>query len=400
MFGLSGKGKHSLYGVIMDIGSGSVGIGIIHSDQREKLPKIIFSHRVYMRVSKSGEAGDERFREMREALFSASLILSKEGILALREYDPRGKIDRILVTCSSPWAHTVAKNVVYEQEKNFKVTKSILRDLIETAEKQMAETIEESALVGKMGLRVVEKATVNVHLNGYPVHEPIGLSGKVIDLSHITGLIPEEVLDAVYEVQEKILMNTKLSAHTYMLVIYCVLRDLFPEIDSLSIVDITGETTEVGVVQNGILRETVHAPYGSNTLLRHVAKTFSVSPREALTMLKAYAEGTLSDAKQAEVSDSLMPYKESVEKTFADLHAEKTVPKTMVITSLPELEPLFRTVIPSVAEKTIGTDAKVIEIKRSVLSELGDGDYEDVFISIASRFFHKLHGCGEIDAHV
>jgi hypothetical protein len=397
MFGLSSTAKNALYGVIIDIGSGSVGIGIIHSDQREDLPKVLFSHRVYMRVSKSGGAEDERFREMREALFSASLILSKEGILALREYDARGKIGRILVTCSSPWAHTVSKNVTYEQDKPFKVSKSIIKDLITTAESQIAESIEESALVGSMGLKVVEKATVNVRLNGYPIHEPIGLSGTLVELSHITGLLPAEVLDAVYEVQEKILPDTEISAHTYMLVIYCVLRDLFPRTESLCIVDVTGESTEIGVVQNGILTETVHAPYGSNTLLRHIAEKADVTPREAVALLRGYTDQTLSETKHGEVQKLLEGYSASVGVVFDELHRGKTIPTTLAITGTPELEALFASLIPQIATDSTKRSFKIIKIKKGTLDEIAVHENEDIFISIAARFFHKLHGCGEID---
>ena len=396
MFGLRNS-KDAVYGVIIDIGSGSVGVGILESDPDEKLPKVVFSHRVYMRISEDNPTDEDKLRQMREALFSASLILSKEGLLTLNEFDSHAKIGRILVTCSSPWAHTVSRSVTYDQEEEFKITRSILEDLIKTAEDEIAEKIAETAIVGSMGLKVVEKATVNVRLNGYQVHDYMGQGANTVELSHITGLVPEEVLEAVYEVQDKILTDTKISAHTFMLVMYCVLRDLFPNTDDMTIVDVTGETTEIGVINDGILSETIHAPYGSNTLLRHVVGKLNVPLSEAITLVRGYGEGTLSDDKNPEVRDALSAYQETLGKAIQELTIDKSIPSTMIVTALPEVEPLFRLVVPETANKVTGMQYKIIQIKQQILNEIALENNHDTFISVSSRFFHKLHGCGEIE---
>lgn len=397
MFKLSTKSKNAMYGAIIDIGSASVGVGIVESDHTKKLPKILFSHRVYMRISSQKNEQDERMRQMREALFSASLVLSKDGMGALKEYDRGGKIGRILITCSSPWSHTVAKSVAYEQEKPFKISKSILRDLVKTAEEEMAETLDETAIIGSLGLEVVERATVNVTVNGYHVQNPLGLSAKTIELSHITGLLPKEIIDAVYEVREKIFSDTDVSAHTYMLVMYCVLRDLFPTTHSLCIVDITGETTEIGIVKAGILVDTVHAPYGSNTLLRAISNAQKSTSGEALSLLQAYGEKTLADSEYGDISKIAEEYDVALVEALEKILMHRSIPQTLIITALPQVSSFFRErVLKKVTQLTHRSHTE-IEIKKSILDAIASLNNNDTYITLAARFFHKLHGCGEIE---
>jgi hypothetical protein len=384
------------YGVILDVGSGSVGVGILKSDEKEKMPTIIFSHRVYMRPAIESYDEGDRMRRMREALFSACLILSKDGLQALHDVDTGAQIGRMLVTCSSPWSHTVSRSVEFTPEKEFKVTETLVAELIQNAESEIAEHIDAPGFIGSQGLAVVERATVNIEVNEYHVDNAIGLHGSTLSLFHITGLIPEEILKAVEEVQEKILMQTKLSAHTYMLVAYCVLRDLFPNARTLSIVDVTAEATEIGIVQDGILEETIHVPYGSNTLIREIAEKTKGSPDDVMSYLRALGERMVHDEAYESVLAHLENYKQAVGEMLKRIHGRRAIPTTMVVTALPQLQRLFGAEIPKLAQSITGDAYTLLELQKNVLNEIANNRNDDVFIAIASRFFHKLHGCGEL----
>ncbi len=397
MFHLGISQKTATYGVVLDVGSGSVGVGIIKSDHDERLPVIIFSHRVYMRLTTENAEPADRMRKMREALFSACLILSKDGLQALLDYDRGAKIGRILVTCSSPWAHTISRNVEYAPEKEFRVTESLIKDLARSAEDEIAEQIDEAGIAGSFGLSVVERATVNVELNQYQVDHPIGLTGSVLSLTHITGLVPQEILKAVNEVQDKILTHTQMSAHTYMLIVYCVLRDLFPKTTTLTIIDVTAEATEIGIVENGILRETLHVPYGSNTLIRDIAARTKGSPDDIMTYLRGLGEQVMDESIQKRALEHLESYADAVREMFKKIHARRTIPNTMVITALPQLQTLFSMQIPKIASEITGDEYTLLELQKGILDEIATNKNDDIFVTIIARFFHKLHGCGEIE---
>ena len=293
MFGI-GRKSDALYGVLMDIDSGSVGVGIVKSDPNDPIPHVLFSHRVHLHVSKSARTKDDRMRQLREALFSASLILSKDGLQILKEHDPRAKIEKIFVTSASPWAVTIARNVSYDSEEELKVTDSLVHDLVTSAEHEIEHATAESSIAGSLGLEIVERTTIDVRINDYSVPNPIGLKGKEIDLTHITGLVSKELLESIYEIQEKIFTDTSIRAHTFMLVMYCVLRDVLETVQSLAIVNTTAEATELGIVENGALVETLYVPHGTHTLVRSIASKTNRTPIDVTTLLRGYTDGALA----------------------------------------------------------------------------------------------------------
>lgn len=393
LFGSAQK-KSVTYGALIDIGSGSVGVGIVASDHTKEKPSILYSERIYMRIGQNSQR-DEVLRYMKEALFTASLALSKNGISALKDHDPRGSVSRILVTCSSPWAHTVSRTINFSDEKPFKVTSSLLEDLITSAEEEVEQSIKQSEVISALGLAPVERATVGVLINEYRVHNPIGKKATKLTLSQVTGFVPQEVIDAVDEVQEKVLPDTTISTHTYMLVAYCVIRELFSETSSYTIIDVTGETTEIGIVVRGDLAETVHVPFGSNTLLRTLAESEKATPEHARSLIRSYAEGALHENEHPKVASVIKEYETAIRDAVGDIHEDLQIPKTMVVTALPDIEPFFRRVVPSVIQQVTETEPVLFDFAPDFLKVEGKGT-NDVFISLVGRFFHKLHSCGDI----
>ena len=398
MLGFGTHTKSVTYGAIIDVGSGTVGVGIVKSDYNKKLPEVIFSHRIEMRIADADtNTPEDQMRRMREALFSASLILSKDGLTALHSLNPHAKISRILVTCASPWAYTISKNVDYVHDSSLKITPAFIHDLEQSAEDEIAKGMEVFEESGSSDLKVVERATVDLKVNGYSVNDPVGLYGHEFSLSHIAGLVPKEVLDAVHEVQEKILTDTKISAHTYMLVIYCVLRDLFPKTDSLTIIDVTGESTEIGIVENGVLLESIHSRCGSNTLVREISEKTKGSHQDTISSLQALAENTSSPQSIEALKLHLETYTQDLTHTIESIHKNMNIPTTVVVTAQPAMRALFSTLAKDVLSNITQTTPTVLELDTKILDEVALRNNQDIFIAIASRFFHKLHGCGEIE---
>lgn len=397
MFGLGKQAKSVTYGAIIDVGSGSVGVGILASDYNKKLPEIIFSHRVAMRVATNETKNEDHLRRMREALFSASLILSKQGLSALHERDKKARISRILVTCSSPWGYTVSKNISYTHDTELKVTESFIQDLVESVEKEIEGSVRELESEGFTQFVIVERATVDLKVNGYAIDNPLDQKGLEFELSHIVGLVPQDILDAVYEVQSKVLTDTKISAHTYMLISYCVLRDLFPKVTSLGIIDVTGESTELGLVQNGVLTVSVHSPSGYNTLIRSIEKKTKGSYEDIVSSLRLLGESTTQLADHTDTSIDLEEYTDALRSTLKKLHTTQSIPRTLVITAPPHLNAFFTTLIQSIFTDVTNDTYTALEMQGKILDEVALRENRDVFVAIAARFFHKLHGCGEID---
>lgn len=399
MFGLGRRHSDTLYGVLIDVGSGSIGVSIVVSDHSKELPETLFSHRIHIKVGKESASFSERIRAMREALFSACLILSRDGIAALKKYDSYGRIHKISITCSSPWSYTVARTVHYENDTELRITRALIDDLVKSAESEITSHIHGTTLPHDLEFQVVERATVDVRVNDYLIEHPIGLKGTSISLSHISGIVPNEIIRAVYEVEEKIFPNTGVRAHTLMLVLYCVIRDVFPTEHNYAIINIEDESIEFGIIESSTLIQSVYVPFGSNMLIRGLMGATNSTSTDVLSILRAYEEKRLANEDADLVKRHITLFFDTLKKRMMEGFEQMRVPKTFVVISEIGLDALFGEGMRSVITTFAHTESRVLAFNHELGNAVAEGEDHDMYLKMSARFFHKLHGCGEIDVH-
>lgn len=392
MFGFRKERKGILYGALIDIGSGTIGIGIVVSRQEDQEPTIIYAKRFKMRIS---EHTDEviHIRRLREQLISTCLVLHDEGYRELRQHDEHAKIDALYVTCSSPWSFTLARNVHYEGEKQFEIDEKILTDLIRSAEDEILTHVRETPNLESNEFSIVESATVDMKVNDYPVKNALGLTGVSLSLSHIIGLIPNEILLSIHEVQDKLFPKSLLKAHTTMLVMYCVLRDLYPNIESLIIVDVTGEATEFGIVENNLLIENTWIPVGADSFVRKAALDLNRPIGDIESLCLAYVEDPKSVPQN--FIKLVNGYLDTITKHIDMIRERHYVHRDIVVTAHEPLQPFFTMLIHKAAHDAVHGEIRTINIRPETIGLLVNGASNDVYLGVNARFFHKLHGCGE-----
>jgi hypothetical protein len=397
MFGLGSSRKKPLYGAVFDIGSESVGVAIIESIPGEKYPTILFSHRVHMRITKREQTMTERIRMMKETLFSASLIISRDGLEALRVHNKHARVEKMLVSASAPWSYTVSRNVAYHGEDDVKITRNLLDDLVASAEAEIQKQLDAGNAPTELTYEIVERATIDVRVNDYLVRNPIGLKGKEISLAHVTGLVPREVINALHEVEEKVFPQTEIRAHTFMLVLYCVLREIYTDYASMTIVHVTGDTTEFGIVEGDTLVESVSAPVGLESIIRNMMTNDRDTAKEMYALLELYHKNEPTEAASVVVEKQLHIYRDTVRENLRAHANARRFPRTAFILAPSPFTPLFTQILEPILREDVGITGELLTMEDQELGSTPSHDEEDANLSIASRFFHKLHGCGEID---
>ena len=116
-FGRSSK----KYGVLIDIGSGSVLTAIAESDSSSEHPSIIWSHREPAPL-KNIDSLEQSINSAITALVNASMQLDSAGRKILRQHNPNAKLTEIQCGISAPWAYTVTKSVNYNQDEELVCT--------------------------------------------------------------------------------------------------------------------------------------------------------------------------------------------------------------------------------------------------------------------------------------
>ena len=394
MFSLRRGNKRAVYGALIDIGSGTVGVGIVVSNPENPTPTLIYTHRILMRVTEHKATADIDVRKVREALVSATLILSQEGYQALREYDPNARITELFVTCASPWAYTMVRNVRYENDEPFKITQAIIDDLVETAESEIVDHVRKNITLGASEFEIIERTTVDITVNDYHVSDPIHVTGSVVSLSHVAGVIPKEIVTSIREIQDKIFPDTDLHLHTSILGMYCVIRDIFPKMHNYAIIDVTGEATECALVENNILIENTHTPQGSNSFVRNIIQKTNRPVADIQTHLRAYGD---KETEVMEFKEEIESYKKGIAEVVNRIREQRLFPGEIIVTAHRPYTTFFARTITEAITETLGKKLSVHTVETILTDETREGQEEDVYLALIARFFHKVHRCGEPD---
>lgn len=384
------------YGVIVDVHSGSVGIAILHTEPGKKEPIILFSFREYIKILENPDTPG-LVRALRHALFTASLQFSQEGLKKLKEYDPDARIGKILLSCGAPWAQTMTRFIHVEDKEPFLITEEKVKSLILEAERRDEEEMQAGALLKELNVTLVERAVVNTAVNGYFVENPYGKKGKELSLAHISGLIPKAIIEAIKDFEEKILMHVPRASHTFALVLFCVARDLYPKIRHGLFIDISGEATELCLMQEEVLMETHVLSYGTHTFVRDFALVLNTFPDEALGHLREYGENSPQKIKDA-LAHVTEAYVLKLEESIAALQEKYNIPNHIFLITSRNLDTYFVPIVQKCCEKYIGDHGSFTSLNTDILKEQTATEFpnKDIFFAIEARFFHKLHGCGEI----
>ena len=387
-------------GIIIDIGSGSVGACVVCSEDQSERPSVLYAHREFMPV-RSNPSETERIRLMRHTLFTVLMEVAQKGSAALRARGIKAPFSRVMVSCSAPWSHTVTQVIHFARPEGFTVTPALIDEIIAQAyaEEQKHAPHADSELA-KAGMQAVERSIVDMSLNGYSVEDPYGKMATELDVTHLRGFVPESICTALADIREHTLSDMPTHIHTSALILYCVLRDLYPSIDDALIVEVTGEATECSLMHNDVLYEAAHIPRGMYTLTRDVAAHFKTIPEEARTYLRAYKQDALISAHEKALQGIQKKYIDALACTFDLLAVQYALPHTVFFVIEEDMQPFFAEAIQAALAGKSGIDERtLIPITPAAAARFADTaemHKQDPRLALMARFFHKLHACGEI----
>ena len=300
MLGLSQHAPDARCGLILDIGSSSVGAAIVVSEVDEPQPTTVWTHIERCPISDSFNITDLAKR-ITTAVTNVGLEIGGNGLKSLAEHDGRLRIHETMVSVAAPWSYTVPKRITYAADDAFTVTETLLTELARTAERQTTEEYGKIDLFNSLGLEVLSNDSAQFLANGYAVQSPVGQT--ITDLVHIQNITiaQKQLLEAVREVHSTVVPKSQLTIGSFIQQMRKkVLTHTIPD-HTYGLVDVGGDATEVGVVSNDHLSTVINNQWGYNSLVRELAAITKQPTSAALTMLQESADGAiahLSDAQQ------------------------------------------------------------------------------------------------------
>jgi cell division ATPase FtsA len=394
------------FGIIVEIGSGSVLVAVVRSEQGQQHPDIIWSNREYIKRRTEHDLSTTA-KDILTSLMNAVLLAQSEGRAALERNTPGATLNHIQVSITAPWSYTITKVISYSEEKTFTISHALITSLMEAAQKKIVEELKENELASNLGLTITARATTDIEANDYKIQHPVGQRADTLTLTQVSAVTQTYLTEAVEDIKIKVFPHTSIERYSFMLVYHCIIRDLHQHMTEYCLIDITDEATEIGIVRGGILRYCTHTATGIGTLAREIAQTLSLPIDEAYSFMRepnySHALAELTPERRLAVENILTTYQQTVTGIFHETGDALSIPKVLFLHGGFQTEEFFTEQIALAAKAATKATHNVHPVTTELLTEhyLPEekqqiiAENHDTAVLVAAAFFHKQHHCND-----
>lgn len=388
------------------MGSASIGAALVLLSPNE-IPKIKYSVRHAIKMRRKLDI-DRFVLSMKDSLSRVMHDLETKGVKHLK-FTKRGIMTPNIVFCilSAPWYASHVRTISVKQEKEFRISRHLLSDVLEkeimTFKKTQSEKyIQEGLRRGEIDL--IEKEIIRVKLNGYTIENPYNRETKNFEMLLFLSVAPTQILNKIKKIVAHVFHSKDIIFHSFGLASFSVLSDVWQNTSDYLFLDISGEITEILLVKDGTLHETATFPMGKNYVIRKVAHSLKVSPIEATSLLNVYNSGKASKTAQDRIRHALDKTKDEWRNLFKDtvskLGEGEYIPPVIFLTADDTLASWFVSVLKSEDNDTELTaadsesDTVVNLIDHKVLEHYVHASTEarkDPFLLINTLFANKIY---------
>jgi len=338
-------------GLVLDLGSKTVGGAIFEKDQ-SGAAKVLYVAREPIAFQKI-LSGESLYSALKHSFELVIIHLEKYGLKHLNADSKFNyQVDSIAGVFSSPWHISETKILKYSEDESFVVTEVLINDLLAKEEKEfMARLSSNDKEIS--GYELLEHRVIEMRLNGYATSSPYGKSAKELELHFFASVSPAGVFEKIRELALSHFPVSHFDSHTFPLVAFASLRNIFPNEEHFLIVQVGGELTELTIVKSGVIAETVSFPLGHNGLLRALNKICGEHlgcNLESLLSIHREAKINLADKKKVEqaIADTRTAWLKFLTEAISNFSVETFLPKTVFLFEDAPYSSLFEDFLKSV----------------------------------------------------
>ncbi|HEY4505389.1 MAG TPA: hypothetical protein VJG67_01745 [Candidatus Paceibacterota bacterium] len=378
--------------LLIDIGNGSItGAFVLFSEGKK--PKFLYSLKKTFTVSEKPNA--------LRLIDGMSLLL--DSLIEIMVKEEPQKIHSVVVSLSSPWFIIKTKEIKISEKAPYTVTAGFLNEILSEEEKLfISEIITSLDSEEEKDFVVVEKSIIHSKINGYPVSDIIGKKTKTFEanlsMSAVSRSIEEKIVSIISKNTH--LSRDKILMRTFPTVLFSTIRDNFAKESDFILMDITGEITDIMVINNDVIVKMASFPLGRNFVIRQISKALSISTEIALSDISMY----IKNKTHKESSNNIQGVLENIEKEWAiyledtlnSLSEDMVFPRTLYITTNSDTAPIFIEFLKLPKSDTTSEFRKntnIIHINSSSLSNFYDSYSvipEDEFVALLAVFYNKI----------
>lgn len=345
---------------------------------------------------------------MYKVVASVSEDLVKNGIPHLR-FTALGTLrpKKVFCTLASPWlaSQTRTAHVVFDRPQKIRQADIVSRVVKEREEFFKSKDVVE--LIGKDTHMLIEEKVVRVLLNGYETSQLESNNIRTMDISTVFSVAPLGIVQGISDEIHRVFSSCETSFHSFSAILFNALRDATEEkIRDFVMIDISGEVSDVSVVSDMNLVETVTFPIGKKTLIRHIAESAGIGTEEVLSYIYLSREGEITGRSKGKITKAIegardMWYR-SYEHALTDLADTHTLSHSVFFTSDPDVKTWFRDIIDDAemihfgAEQGEGVVHGIDPLYLKSWCDVAKDAESDVFLMVGVICAQKLFQSGTI----
>lgn len=285
---------------ILDIGSSRVGGALVMiPNDKNKKPKILLS--VKNPISEDHNLNLQKF--------TIAMVASLRKTLRDIEKAKLGSPTKVVCFLSSPWYTSQNRTITFSKNTPFVLNQKMIDDLVAKEIKLFEIDHLQKYETETSKPRIIESKITQIMLQGYKVENPIGKKVEQIEMSLFLSVSPGKITESIEKEVFQIFHLPKVQFASFIFSSYAVARDLFSEKENFLLIDIGGEITDIAIIKNDVLLESISFPVGSNFILRKISEVLGKSIIESKSLLNMCLDDQLNNTEK--------------EKVFKPLHKAK-----------------------------------------------------------------------------
>jgi hypothetical protein len=280
--GKGGKPETS-FGVILDVGSGSVGVAIVASTSTEKFPTIVWSYREYLASSKDEVDIKKRINM---TILNVFLELGGTGLKILRDKYPHKSPSIIQVSLNAPFAYTISRSINTKADKPFKVSSKVITALENKAKEEARDQVATALATKTMNLATLSEVITSIKVDGYPVRLPYNGEGKNVSLRQLMSLTSTDFVDEIEAARDKVLPRAEIDFDSFMSLYSRAISGIVSFKKDIGLFSITARASELMIVSGGDPFVSNFLTKGHHTLAASISEVSGLDMTESLGIMR------------------------------------------------------------------------------------------------------------------
>jgi hypothetical protein len=381
--------KHT--STIFSIDSSSVGVAIVEFSKEDR-PKILWCKREEIVFQE--ELNFKRFLSSTlKTLEKVLLLAQKSGYTSIRDFHG---------VFSSPWYVSQPRIANFVSDKAVVVRKELVQEIIgsELGAFERENIKRFDVILGKRN-KVIEARTMQTRLNGYSTGRPYGKKASEVELALYISMSSEAIVRSFTEVVAGIFHRATVSYHTLPCVAFGAIRDLLPASERFMFCEVSGEITDLTVIQRGSIAETASFPLGYNFLIRRVCQSFSTTPEGARSLIRSFLAGSVTESVDVLTKKDITYVSEewlkSLRGVLEQSSLEYLLPDTVFLVSQNEFLQLFARFLEhedlrqfTITNKSLSATVLTTNMLEN-FCQISKESTPDLFLILSTIFINKLY---------